>query len=313
MEPSAARGRPGLIRREARPVSTSRDKAQPGLWASRARRQAGQVRRGFEAWWPVGFILRDGECHRRFGGRSRMKGEEALSSLYLVADAPEALVTRSCNTTAPHARRAAPAFSLPAGTLQPLPPHPVLNPRTRGPAFTSRSTDPPTFAPRARTPARSWGRGGSRRTPGSRPSEPGQKKPPPRASAGGKLRPGCGVKSTSSQHQGTRGGRGLELRPHARALRPVRPSPQLSPPTAPLCPLPSVPTHPPCSPALRPALFPPLPQARPPGLVLPPRAGPAGSRPRGGAESRGEPAGVGALAAQAPSAGPPLGRQRGHI
>lgn len=50
-----------------------------------------------------------------------MKGEGALSWLYLGADAPEALVTRSCNTTTPHARRAAPPSVPPQGPSSPRP------------------------------------------------------------------------------------------------------------------------------------------------------------------------------------------------
>lgn len=53
-----------------------------------------------------------------------MKGEEALSWLYLVADAPEALVTRSCNTTTPHARRAAPPSVPRQGPSSPPSPRP---------------------------------------------------------------------------------------------------------------------------------------------------------------------------------------------
>lgn len=172
-------------------------------------------------------------------GRGRIKGEAALSLLYLVADAPEALVTRSYYCA----------------------PRPE-----RGPTFTSRDRDPllqpprqwalwtpaslsgqglppsprgarippprPAFAPRAGTPARpSWGREG----PAAGPSQ------------GGKSCPGAltrrGTEATRGEftvHQLATPGRGR----HARRAGPGAPPP--SPPA-------------------------------PPGLERPVRAGPAGS------------------------------------
>lgn len=142
-------------------------------------------------------------------GRGRIKGEAALSLLYLVADAPEALVTRSYYRA----------------------PRPE-----RGPTFTSRDRDPllqpprqwalwtpaslsgqglppsprgarippprPAFAPRAGTPARpSWGREGPGRAPASRPF-PGREKLSRRANAEGNRGHAGGIHSAPARDAG---------------------------------------------------------------------------------------------------------------
>lgn len=215
-------------------------------------------------------------------GRGRIKGEAALSLLYLVADAPEALVTRSYYC-APRPERGPPS---PRGTgtrsFNPRDNGPYglrFAPRTGAPAFTSWSKGPPprprlrpAFAPRAGTPARpSWGREGPGRAPASRPFRE-REKLSRHANAGGNR--GHRGGHTARQLAAPRRGR------HARRAGPGAPPP--SPPT-------------------------------PPGLELPPRAGPAGSPQRRRAESRRNLLEPAALAAQARSVGPPPGWRRGHI
>lgn len=212
-------------------------------------------------------------------GRGRIKGEAALSLLYLVADAPEALVTRSYYCA----------------------PRPE-----RGPAFTSRDRDPLLQPPgqwALRPPLRSQD-GGSRLhlveqgSPTAAPPSPrGQEPRPARAGEGkgrGAPRP-AGPSESGKSCPGTlmRGGNRGHRRGHtARQLAAPRRG-RHARRAGPGAPPPSPPT--------------------PPGLELPPRAGPAGSPQRRRAESRGNLLEPAALAAQARSVGPPPGWRRGHI
>lgn len=95
-----------------------------------------------------------------------------------------------------------------------------------------------------------------------------------------------GKQPTGSQKQGwgrtgTRGGRGLELRPHARALRPVRPSSSVHPLRSSV---PSLPSPPTCAPPR------PIPTLPPPGTPSGSRAPtPRGARWESTEEGGGEP------------------------
>lgn len=120
------------------------------------RRRAGRAGRGSEALvaWSVYF---EGQgMPPQVWGRGRIKGEAALSSLYLVADAPEALVTRSYYC-APRTE-GGPRLH-PRGREHP---RPGFTPQDRCSRLPPRAAEIPPPSPAGKSPTPELGRGSGR-------------------------------------------------------------------------------------------------------------------------------------------------------